>query len=185
MSRVFFISDLHFGHKNLASVVRKMSVEDNDNLIISNWNKTVNKKDTVYVLGDLTMENYKLIEPLISQLKGNITIIGGNHDDKRCCRELCRLGIITMGALEYKGFICTHIPVHRMEVSGRYRGNIHGHIHTRDIDYGNLYFNVCCELINYTPILFDKLVELFLKKQNDSDCSTLQQERKRFIRKSS
>ena len=59
---VFFTSDLHFGHKNLIEGLRKMSVEESDNLIISNWNKIVRKKDVVYILGDITMEKPQLID---------------------------------------------------------------------------------------------------------------------------
>lgn len=47
MSRVFFISDLHFGHKSLIRSLRNMEPEESDDLIIRNWNKTVHKKDTV------------------------------------------------------------------------------------------------------------------------------------------
>ena len=107
MARVFFTSDLHFGHKNLCQGLRGMTSEESDKLIIDNWNKVVTKRDLVYVLGDITMENQNDIPKYISQLNGRIVLVGGNHDTKQCCDVYRKLGITVMGCLEYKGFICT------------------------------------------------------------------------------
>lgn len=178
MSRVFFTSDLHFGHYNLCESLRGMSAEESDKLIIENWNKVVNKKDLVYILGDITMEKSANIEQYMSQLKGSKYIIGGNHDTKRCCKEYQRLGIPVLGCLAYKGFICTHIPIHPFELE-YYRGNIHGHIHlSGDLkDVGEYYpknpegryYNVNTEFHNYTPILFDDIVEYFETNFKEED----------------
>ena len=171
MARVFFTSDLHFGHKNLCQGLRGMTAEESDKLIIDNWNKVVTKRDVVYVLGDITMENQNDIPKYISQLNGRIIIIGGNHDTKQCCDVYRKLGITVMGCLKYKGFICTHIPVHPIEIEREhkqlFRGNIHGHIHCnqQDLDFGPLYYNVNTELHNYTPIAFDDLVADFQQKK--------------------
>lgn len=173
MARVFFTSDLHFGHTNLCLGLRQMSPVESDRLIIDNWNKVVTKRDVVYVLGDITMENQNIIPEYIKQLNGRIIIVGGNHDNRQCCDVYRKLGISVMGTLEYKGFVCTHIPVHPLELEkeGRqlYRGNIHGHIHiykgkAKD-DYGSLYYNVNTELHNYTPIAFDDLVADFQQRK--------------------
>ena len=159
MSRVFFISDPHFGHKNLQDLRGKPS-EEIDDLIITNWNKTVSKRDTVYLLGDITMEKPKLIQYYLSQLSGDIRVVGGNHDLKNTSLVLQEMGIPIMGCLEYKGFICTHIPIHPSELHGYYRGNIHGHIHNLSIDLGSEYFNVTCEHINYIPIEFTTILKI-------------------------
>ena len=116
MARVFFTSDLHFGHTNLCLGLRQMSPVESDKLIIDNWNKVVTKRDVVYVLGDITMENQNIIPQYIKQLNGRIIIVGGNHDNRQCCDVYRKLGITVMGTLEYKGFICTHIPVHPCEL---------------------------------------------------------------------
>jgi calcineurin-like phosphoesterase family protein len=170
MAKVFFTSDIHFGHKNLIHSLRSMTTEESDNLIIKNWNKVVTKRDIVYILGDVTMEKHNIIENYIKQLNGNIIIIGGNHDNRRCCIEYQKLGIPVMGVLEYKGFLCTHIPIHPTQLIG-FKGNIHGHIHLSGIfkDTGlydppkleGPYFNVNTEFNNYTPIEFNKIEEYF------------------------
>lgn len=158
MSKVYFISDPHFGHKNLGTL-RGRDFEETDSLIIDNWNSLITKRDIVNVLGDITMENHAILSYYLSQLKGEIRIIGGNHDTFQSCKELKRLGITVMGCLEYKGFICTHIPIHPHELHGFYRGNIHGHIHDPSISLGPDYINVTCEHINYTPISLEEILE--------------------------
>ena len=164
MSQVYFISDLHFNHTNLISNLRNMTVEENNSLIVQNWNKKVTKKDLVYLLGDFSMADPNTIKEFIPQLHGRIILIGGNHDNRQCCEAFKNLGIVVMGCLSYKGFICTHIPIHPLELNGHFRGNIHGHIHTSKVDYGPKYFNVCCELLHYTPISFPELLEQWYKR---------------------
>lgn len=85
MARVFFTSDLHFGHENLCKAVRNMTAKESDELIIHNWNSVVTKRDKIYVLGDFTMEKRCDLD-ILKQLKGDIVIVGGNHDVLRCCR---------------------------------------------------------------------------------------------------
>lgn len=170
MSRVFFTSDLHFGHTNLTWGLRGMSPKDSDYIIITNWNKVVDKRDIVYILGDVTMEKYQDIPKYMEALKGNKCIIGGNHDTKRCVKEYMRLGIQVMGVLQYKGFLCTHIPIHPSQLINC-RGNIHGHIHLQKSTNNNSvsmpnplegrYYNVNTELHKYTPVLFDDIVKEF------------------------
>ena len=171
MSKVFFTSDLHFGHKNLCENLRGMSTKQSDQLIINNWNKAVTKRDLVYVLGDITMENPDDLPKFINQLKGRIIVIGGNHDNVKCCDMLRELGVQVIGCMKYKGFLCTHVPVHKYEIEREhkqlFRGNIHGHIHCNEVvDLGPLYYNVNTELHNYTPILFDDLVKDFQQKKS-------------------
>lgn len=70
---VFFISDLHLGHENMA-IKRGFSCADEMNqYIIDKWNAVIDKRDMVYILGDLTMEK-KRDYPLLDILKGDKTV---------------------------------------------------------------------------------------------------------------
>lgn len=83
----YYISDLHIGHKNVLNCEgssnfdgRSFKTFDEMNqTILNNWNSIVNNGDNVYLLGDTlwkeTEENIKLI----SQFKGNLHAIRGNH----------------------------------------------------------------------------------------------------------
>lgn len=174
MSRVFFTSDLHHAHENLCVSLRGMSAAESTELIVKKWNSVVHKRDVVYVLGDLTMEKHSPIESLIKRLNGRIVVVGGNHDTSRCCKEYARLGITVMGVLEYKGFICTHIPIHPNELEFC-RGNIHGHIHKQGViegfeynpkQLGNDYYNVNVEFHDYTPVPFTEIEKHFKTIRN-------------------
>lgn len=166
MSKVYFTSDLHFGHKRLAENCRRMSIEESDKLIINNWNNIIRKRDIVYVLGDFVMEEPKLIYQYFPLLEGNIRIIGGNHDDRKCCKIYSEIGIEVLGCLEYKGFICTHIPIHESQIDF-FKGNIHGHIHTTEKtnfeinQLGPKYFNVNVEFNDFKPVHIDYILNYF------------------------
>lgn len=165
---VYFISDLHFGHKNLCEELRGMSAEESDELIIKNWNNKVKKKDVVYILGDVVMEKHNKVEEYMKQLHGIKYVIGGNHDTRKVCEKLAAMGIPVMGCVNYKGFLCTHVPIEKSQVN-LFRGNIHGHIHINE-KYNTpigKYYNVNCEFHNYTPIAFEE-IETYFNNLNDN-----------------
>ena len=146
-----------------------MSAKESDELIIDNWNSVVTKHDKVYMLGDITMEKRNNLS-LLKKLKGDITVVGGTHDTQECCKTLMDMQIPVMGVLKYKGFICTHIPIHPLFLK-ECRGNIHGHIHipvTTDnydmplLEGSHRYYNVNCEFHGYKPVLFDSIEEYFI-----------------------
>lgn len=158
-----FISDLHLGHKNLAQNLRNFQDEFyHDEFIIDQWNREVRSpKDITYILGDVTMEKINSY-PLLNRLRGVKHVVGGNHDLKQHCRELLKYVDSISGMIDYKGFILTHCPVHPFIIKEK-RGNIHGHIHSKDIidvngEIDTRYLNVSAEKINYTPITIDNLL---------------------------
>lgn len=56
MSNLFFIADLHFGHKNILSYDNRpfIDIETHDKHIINKWNETVGYDDEVWILGDVS-----------------------------------------------------------------------------------------------------------------------------------
>lgn len=159
----FMTSDLHFGHLNLIINHRGFSnIDEHDEMIIQNWNSVVRKRDKIYILGDITMENHKYYY-LLDRLNGFKTVVGGNHDLEKDTKYLLEYVEKIVGCVDYKGFCLTHIPIHPSELMGYYRGNIHGHLHKNRIMTDGVvnprYINVCLDLNNYTPIPFDKIEE--------------------------
>ena len=154
MGKVFFISDLHFGHKNMAIKRGFADETEHDNFIIRKWNDIVEKKDTVWILGDITMEK-STSYPLLKQLNGFKKVVLGNHDQPQHVKELLKYVNSVCGMIKYKGFILSHCPIHESEME-RYYKNIHGHVHEETIK-DDRYINVCCEAINYTPVCFSNI----------------------------
>jgi len=154
--RIFFFSDPHFGHRNMAIKRGFETVEEHDEHIVEKWNSVVTKRDTVYLLGDITMEkaNYSIL----SRLNGFIKGVLGNHDKPQHVLELLKYINSVCGMIKVKGFILTHCPIHDSEVD-RFIGNIHGHVHENSIN-DKRYFNVSAENINYTPISLEDIIKL-------------------------
>lgn len=82
-SKIYFTSDLHFGHDAIIKLCNRPfeSVSEMDEQLIQNWNKTVRKQDKVYVLGDFFMYHKKAkLREIVSRLNGTKILVKGNHD---------------------------------------------------------------------------------------------------------
>ena len=78
----YFISDLHFGHKNCLAFDNRpfKSIEEHDEYIIKVWIETVSIDDDVYILGDISWYNSTKTLEIFKQLNGRLHLIKGNHD---------------------------------------------------------------------------------------------------------
>jgi calcineurin-like phosphoesterase family protein len=154
MGRILYISDTHFGHTNMALKRGFSSAEEMDEQIIQKWNSKVLKKDTVWVLGDITMEkaNYEIL----TRLNGYKKVVLGNHDQPQHIPKLLQYVNSVCGMYKKGGYIFTHCPIHESEVT-RFHRNIHGHVHENTLD-DYRYINVSCEVIDYTPKLIEELI---------------------------
>lgn len=156
---VFFISDLHLGHKNMAikrGFINEIQMNEH---IVNKWNSVVNKRDHVFILGDVTMER-TLYYPVLSLLKGTKTVVMGNHDEPQHVVELLKYVNKVAGMIDYKKqFILTHCPIHPSQLEFRYSYNIHGHVHENSL-VDPRYINVSAEVIDYEPIEFSKLCQI-------------------------
>ena len=163
MCVVRLVSDLHLGHKGMAQYRKFQDEYYQDEYIIDMWNRTVrSKKDLTYILGDITLENYKHYH-LLNRLIGRKIVCLGNHDRLQDVTELLKYVDSVFGVMEYKGYILSHIPLHPQEI-GKYRANIHGHIHQGELP-DIKYVNVCLENIGYRPKTLEEI--LLMRKQKE------------------
>lgn len=81
MSKTWFVSDLHFGHANVIPYCDRpyAGIEEMTTAIVKVWNETVKPEDTVYVLGDFSL-NPRWAYNLGPILNGTKHLISGNHD---------------------------------------------------------------------------------------------------------
>lgn len=162
MSNIFAISDTHWSHVNFLKFtdaegnrIRPFdSIEEIDEMMVENWNKTVGESDIVYHLGDVYFgHGYKYLE----RLKGRKRLILGNHDDGKCPHLQKHFQKITVWRM-FPEFNCllTHVPV---DVSSLYKVkyNLHGHIHQQSSPTPQ-HINCCVEMHNYTPKPIEELV---------------------------
>lgn len=165
---VFFIGCLHFGHQGMAKYRGFNDSKEHDELIINNWNNTIDKKDIVYILGDITMETPDYY-CYLDELNGRKKVVLGNHDLAKDVPELLNYVEDVAGMVDYKGFALTHCPIHPNELQFYPEGNIHAHIHHTNnipdmivnLDYGKsdyelntkgMYHMVDAKVVNFTPV---------------------------------
>lgn len=182
MSETFICSDTHFSHRGIVEFLRAdgtkerpwTTIEEMDEALVANWNSVVGPKDKVYHLGDVVINRKAL--PILSRLNGVKRLIKGNHDNFRAEEYLQYFtDIRAYGILN--DFILSHIPLHEAYVKERWKGCIHGHLHSKRVmtlDYRNqdafevidpLYLCVSMEQINYTPITLEQATALWDAQQ--------------------
>lgn len=175
MSIVRFIGCLHLGHKSIAQYRGFNDEFYHDEHLVDQWNRIINKKDTTYILGDLTMETSKYYY-ILDRLKGRKIVVLGNHDRHQDIKSLLNHVESVAGMIDYKGFALTHAPIHPSEI-GQYRGNIHAHIHHKNklmdflvpksyadkdtpiISTTGKYFNVDAKVIDFKPKTIEELLK--------------------------
>lgn len=155
MSNVWFLSDLHAGHKNICKFRTQFtSEEEHYNHVKEKYHAVVTKRDHVYFLGDIAFNKERLDD--ISKWAGEKKIlIAGNHcTDHLTMKELCNTFDDVYSLKKYKEFWISHAPIHPNELRGKF--NLHGHVHFATID-DDRYFNCCLENTNYAPISLDEI----------------------------
>lgn len=159
MANTFFISDHHFGHRNIIDFESRpfASAEEMDETMIVRWNAVVGRDDTVFHLGDFSFWNMERTRGIVSRLKGRKTLILGNHDRGRSRSWWLDAGFEEVSAypIIYKDFFfLSHEPMY-MNKHMPYV-NVHGHIHGQKYE-GKNHFNVCVEHWDYTPLTFEQI----------------------------
>ena len=161
MPATFIVSDTHFGHVGVCKFIRDDGTklrpwddpQEMDEEMVKRWNETVRPNDKVYHLGDVVI-NRKALKTL-SRLNGDKILIKGNHD-------IFRLEEYTAYFRDIRAYhvmndiIFSHIPVHP-DSKGRFKANVHGHLHYRTIENDPWYFCACVERTDYRPISLEEI----------------------------
>lgn len=145
----FYISDLHFGHKNIIKYDQRPfnSTKEMDEEIIKRWNETVKTDDTVYILGDVSWYISDITREMLKWMNGHKILIKGNHD-----KETSHLFKHFDGIYDYLEIVdgidkvvLSHYPM--LSWNGQFRNSVHlyGHVHITEQD-------VLCEEIRKKTI---------------------------------
>ena len=168
MSKVFFISDTHFNHKNIIEYCNRpfKDVEEMNQTIIDNWNRVVKKSDIVLFLGDFALgrDVESMYDRYSKELNGTIYFLRGNHDRSKSSVRKYFTTIDMMSTFSYKGynFILSHQPLYNGQIPEGFI-NIHGHIHDKTLSEScylqTRHVNVSADAINFTPISLDEIIK--------------------------
>lgn len=152
---VWFTSDLHLGHANMAKLRGYDNCDEHDEFILSRL-RFLKKRDKLFVLGDVAWKKEHL--RLLNQINCYKELIFGNHD-KLGWVEYAKVFQKLHGFRNYKDYWLSHCPVIPQEI--RRKGNIHGHIHisnTRTTQPDDArYINVNIDMNDFHPVNFEDI----------------------------
>lgn len=149
------------------------SIEEHDKVIIANINEVVNEEDTLYILGDLMLNDTAYGMECLKQIKcQDIRIILGNHDTSariELYKTLPNVSVADFATLlKYKkwNFMLSHYPMLTTNLDDDKKPfcrvwNCCGHSHTKEI-IDPITKSIHCELDaweNY-PVSLDVIKEL-------------------------
>lgn len=157
---IFLIADSHFDALNyMKHVFPRKEFKDNgemNRVMIRIWNSVVDKWDTVISIGDFCYTDPRI---WLRQLNGNKILIRGNHDN--WCEGYAGEDHMILHT-EFGEFYLVHDPANIPE---DWKGwSICGHHHVALPEYPQFdrkrkIINVAAELINYTPVPLQYLIE--------------------------
>lgn len=180
---MYLTSDLHFFHKGVLQFcpdTRPFSdVDEMNQYLVDKWNEKACKAGIkMYHLGDFSFGKPEKTREIVSQLKGEITFINGNHCFNKTQEVLREYGeVVDYKKVNYQGnkFILFHYPI--LEWDSKHYGSIHcyGHLHDKKIpdrfELGKA-MNVGWDAIGKI-IHFDEVIEI-MDDKNIGFCSHLE-----------
>lgn len=176
MSKIFIVSDTHFGHHNIIGYCQRPfeSAQHMDQQLIQRWNQLVSPADTVYHLGDFA---FGRCAHLAQQLQGQIHLIRGNHDQRRCWSEFPFVTVQKQLLLQYHNWqlLLNHWPLWQSRYAQQRPAadvhlHLHGHVHNTlpqwHCDQGQWYCNCSVELWDYAPVPLQQLLQTWQQLTN-------------------
>lgn len=172
--RTFFTADTHFLHPKIIDICgRPTTIKNHDEWLIDIWNSTVDKKDTIYILGDFSLGNRKRSEIILDKLHGNKVLILGNHDEsiKNSTRwfYVTQIKDLTPKVEDENGnSISTHIVLCHYPLASWNRkpwGSMHlyGHVHGRFQNHG-MSIDVGIDANNYKILTLEEVLDKLSKR---------------------
>lgn len=174
----YYISDFHWGHQFITTVDNCPfdTIEEQEEAIITNWNKTLTNQDTGFILGDVSYRPRSETLDLLDQLKGKrIVIVKGNHDKWISEKQQNIYDCLTIKDTvfgEEKYVFLSHYPCAVWD--RQFEGGLHlyGHVHSRMNNDGTMRhhvldhpdmrgaYNCGCMVsyMNYTPRTLEDII---------------------------
>jgi len=149
MSKVFFTSDNHFGHKNIKKFCPQTrqgeNVDQMNALMIRRWQEQVQQDDLVYLLGDVFFCDAEKANRIIDQLPGQKFLVFGNHDKVIRSNSTLRNKFVATAEwreiyVENKKVVLHHYPTYEWKDMHKGAYHCYGHIHSRfgEIEHPNI-----------------------------------------------
>lgn len=172
MSRIWYTSDLHFGHDNIRKYEHRPweDIESMREGLIERWNSKVKDNDDVYILGDFAWRGGRMsvddINEVVKKLNGKKHLIIGNHDEAwvnrsdvktRLWEEMVYYKRIVDNG---KIVIMCHYPLESWDRQRFASIHIHGHLHSQEPKINQLNrYNCGCDRWDYYPVTLQEMID--------------------------
>lgn len=167
---IYFTSDLHLGHRGIIEMQNRpfTNLEEMNRALIYNYNSIVNKKDTVYILGDISHHlSIEQANEMIEKMNGKKILIKGNHDKsyrQELFEDICDFKTISVNGVR---FVLMHYPMLSWPKKNSGSIQLHGHIHA-DAEYncqnraeGILRYDVGVDANCFYPVSAKQIIDFF------------------------
>lgn len=173
----YYISDIHFGHKNALGFDERPfeNVNEMARVMIESWNKKVSENDDIYILGDFQYKDDKDPVWYLKQLKGHKHLIIGNHDTLLLKNEAAMKHFESVEKMQYVQdeldgtrvhIALCHFPILDWNKKAHGSYHIYGHIHASDWEASRIMYefgngralNAGCMINYYVPSTLKELI---------------------------
>ena len=163
----FFTADQHYGHKRIIEYCDRPfeSIEEMDEVLITNHNAVVREDDVVFNLGDFAlMPKYKVPE-IIEQLNGKQIFLRGSHD--KWMKGGARTYPYVM-ELKHQGrfLVLCHYAMRTWAKSHFNTWQLYGHSHGKLAPIGKQW-DIGVDNNHFYPVSFDELVEIMADRPDN------------------
>lgn len=168
----YYTADTHFGDSRIIDLCNRpfKTMDEMIDTIARNWNETVDRKDEVYVLGDVAYRYHGNLKELLTSLNGKKHLLIGNHDrgwmkNKSNLDAFRTIDQISKITDEGRSVVLCHYPL--MAYEGSLNGGYHifGHVHNNDreplyteINEMKRSFNAGVDVNGFRPVSLDELI---------------------------
>lgn len=153
-NKIWFTSDLHFGHKRIIEFCPKTrpysSVDEMNDDIINKWNSSVEEKDIVFILGDVSFAKEDETNEYLSQLNGRKILITGNHDkglNKRYFDQTYQS--YAEAKIDGVDVIMCHYPIYEWNKMHYGSYHLYGHVHGKPVPFSGRHMDVGLDVNGY------------------------------------
>lgn len=169
MSKIFFTSDHHFGHKNIIKYSNRPfnSVDEMNEIMIQKWNEKINIEDEVYYLGDMGLNSPGKLRKILERLNGKIYLIRGNHEfSAQACHSRFEwikdyFELVVKDEEFERGeqmIILFHYSIRNWNASHYGSYHLYGHSHgTLFDDPNSLSFDIGVDCHNFYPLSYEEI----------------------------
>ena len=159
----WFTSDTHFWHAGAIKHCRRpfASVDEMNAAMIERWNDRVRQPDIVFHLGDVSFGNRARTESVLSQLRGTIYIVPGNHDSINDLRARCSI-LPALHELKLESrprIVLCHYALESWNKMHYGTWMLHGHSHGNLPPRGKR-VDVGVDCFGYAPVHLDELTKI-------------------------